>query len=263
VPALSTTAVHSSLWRVPALSTALVQPFSPRGVCPPLHCIRALYSLWRVHIVRCGAGMYPDDDSGCTYHPGQTGWAQVMHSGRDRGTAPAPTCAQVNADRSRRRLCACAADAAATAAGGARGAAGASNETRATNTAGQASAVDGRSVGVGVAIGGGGIALLMIVGWLLWRPSRASSTPASATAPDRRKPTPCDRRKPNSATASSASATASDASVTASDEPTMTVPEVVVVAGEQPRPDAITTVVVEGTPLPSYAKAAALDAAMY
>ena len=23
-------------------------------------------------------GMYRDDDSGCTYHPGQEGWAQVM-----------------------------------------------------------------------------------------------------------------------------------------------------------------------------------------
>ena len=22
--------------------------------------------------------MYPDDDSGCTYHPGQAGWAQVI-----------------------------------------------------------------------------------------------------------------------------------------------------------------------------------------
>ena len=28
------------------------------------------------------SAMYSDDDSGCTYHPGQTGWAQVMHTGR-------------------------------------------------------------------------------------------------------------------------------------------------------------------------------------
>ena len=53
------------------------------------------------------SGMYSDDDAGCTYHPGQTGWAQVMNSGRDTGATPAPTCDVVNADRSRRRVCAC------------------------------------------------------------------------------------------------------------------------------------------------------------
>ena len=44
------------------------------------------------------SGMHSDDDSGCTYHPGQTGWAQVMNSGRDSGATPAPTCDEVNAD---------------------------------------------------------------------------------------------------------------------------------------------------------------------
>ena len=53
------------------------------------------------------SAMYSDDDSGCTYHPGQTGWAQVMHSGLDSGATPAPTCDEVNADPSRRRVCAC------------------------------------------------------------------------------------------------------------------------------------------------------------
>ena len=53
------------------------------------------------------SGMHSDDDSGCTYHPGQTGWAQVMNSGRDSGATPAPTCDEVNADSSRRRVCAC------------------------------------------------------------------------------------------------------------------------------------------------------------
>ena len=55
------------------------------------------------------SGVYSDDDSGCTYHPGQTGWAQVMHSGRDNrpATAAAPTCSEVNGDSSRRRVCAC------------------------------------------------------------------------------------------------------------------------------------------------------------
>ena len=53
------------------------------------------------------AGVYSDDDSGCTYHPGQTGWAQVMHSERDSGTAATPKCDEVNGDSSRRRVCAC------------------------------------------------------------------------------------------------------------------------------------------------------------
>jgi hypothetical protein len=53
------------------------------------------------------SSMHFDDDSGCTYHPGQTGWAQVMNSGHDSGATPAPTCDVVNADSSRRRVCAC------------------------------------------------------------------------------------------------------------------------------------------------------------
>ena len=53
------------------------------------------------------SAMYSDDNSGCTYHPGQTGWAQVMHSGLSSGAPPAPTCDEVNADPSRRRVCAC------------------------------------------------------------------------------------------------------------------------------------------------------------
>ena len=44
---------------------------------------------------------YGDDDSGCTYHPGQSGWAQVM-----RQDGP-PTCDAVNADHARQRVCAC------------------------------------------------------------------------------------------------------------------------------------------------------------
>ena len=52
------------------------------------HCKAVLTDLGMAYQ---SSGMYPDDDSGCTYHPGQTGWAQVMHTGRDQGTAPAPT----------------------------------------------------------------------------------------------------------------------------------------------------------------------------
>ena len=59
------------------------------------------------------SAMYSDDNSGCTYHPGQTGWAQVMHSGLDSGATPAPTCDEVNPDPSRRRVCACKEEAAA------------------------------------------------------------------------------------------------------------------------------------------------------
>jgi len=46
-------------------------------------------------------GRYRDDNSGCTYHPGQTGWFQVMDNGK--GT----TCDARNRDRSRQRVCAC------------------------------------------------------------------------------------------------------------------------------------------------------------
>merc|ERR1740124_1730762 len=57
------------------------------------------------------SGMYRNDDdnraSGCTFRPNQAGnWAQVGNSTRD-GAAPAPTCDEVNADSSRRRVCAC------------------------------------------------------------------------------------------------------------------------------------------------------------
>ena len=53
------------------------------------------------------SGMYPGDDSGCTYYFGQTGWVQVMNSGLDSGATPAPTCDEINRDQSRRRVCAC------------------------------------------------------------------------------------------------------------------------------------------------------------
>ena len=46
-------------------------------------------------------GRYPDDNSGCTYHPGQTGWYQLMDNGKDT------TCEARNADKSRRRVCFC------------------------------------------------------------------------------------------------------------------------------------------------------------
>ena len=41
----------------------------------------------------------PGDTSGCTYHPDQTGWAQL--NGYN------PTCGRVNSDPSRQRVCAC------------------------------------------------------------------------------------------------------------------------------------------------------------
>ena len=53
------------------------------------------------------SGMYSGDDAGCTYYPGLTGFVQVMNTGRDSGATPAPTCDEVNRDRSRRRVCAC------------------------------------------------------------------------------------------------------------------------------------------------------------
>ena len=46
-------------------------------------------------------GQYQDDNSRCMYHPGQTGWYQVMK--KDGPT----TCAEVNTDSSRRRVCMC------------------------------------------------------------------------------------------------------------------------------------------------------------
>jgi len=47
------------------------------------------------------AGQWGDDNSGCTYHPGRSGWAQLMRKDGD------PKCDVVNSDGSRRRLCAC------------------------------------------------------------------------------------------------------------------------------------------------------------
>merc|ERR1712039_136121 len=43
-------------------------------------------------------GEYPDDNSGCTYHPGDQGWYQVMRKDAD------PVCAAVNSDPSRQRV---------------------------------------------------------------------------------------------------------------------------------------------------------------
>ena len=54
------------------------------------------------------AGVYKDDESGCTYHPGQAGWAQVMHPDRDQpGSVPTPQCGEINKDNGRRRVCSC------------------------------------------------------------------------------------------------------------------------------------------------------------
>jgi hypothetical protein len=53
------------------------------------------------------AGTYKDDQSGCTYHGGQTGWVQVMNPGRDEGAAAAPQCDVRNRDSGRMRVCAC------------------------------------------------------------------------------------------------------------------------------------------------------------
>lgn len=94
VAACATRAQECDLPRVTAAAASVAQ-------------CRAVVSALGVTFTK--SGMYPDDDSGCTYHPGQTGWAQVMHTGRDQGTVPAPTCAVVNRDRARRRVCACAA----------------------------------------------------------------------------------------------------------------------------------------------------------
>ena len=45
-----------------------------------------------------GPSGYYDDNSGCTTHPGQGGWAQVYWN---------PTCDEVNSDGNRQRVCAC------------------------------------------------------------------------------------------------------------------------------------------------------------
>jgi len=46
-------------------------------------------------------GQYRDDNSGCSYHPGQTGWYQVLLKNCE------PECSAVNADSARQRVCAC------------------------------------------------------------------------------------------------------------------------------------------------------------
>lgn len=46
-------------------------------------------------------GQYSDDNSGCTYHPGQSGWYQVMRRSGD------PECDAENSDSSRQRICSC------------------------------------------------------------------------------------------------------------------------------------------------------------
>lgn len=46
-------------------------------------------------------GQYADDNSGCTYHPGQMGWYQVMRKDGE------PECSAVNADSQRERVCSC------------------------------------------------------------------------------------------------------------------------------------------------------------
>jgi len=52
-----------------------------------------------------GRGQYPDDNSGCTFHPGQAGWFQVMHKDDE------PECDAENADSNRQRVCSCVPDA--------------------------------------------------------------------------------------------------------------------------------------------------------
>jgi len=46
-------------------------------------------------------GLYGNDDAGCTYHPHQEGWFQVMRRNTE------PQCNVVNADPWRQRVCAC------------------------------------------------------------------------------------------------------------------------------------------------------------
>jgi len=48
-------------------------------------------------------GEYPDDNSGCTYHPAQPGWYQVMRENWDGD----PGCSIVNPDINRQRVCSC------------------------------------------------------------------------------------------------------------------------------------------------------------
>ena len=46
-------------------------------------------------------GTFPDDNSGCTYHPGGTGFYQLMNNGKPT------TCDVKNSDGSRQRVCSC------------------------------------------------------------------------------------------------------------------------------------------------------------
>ena len=46
-------------------------------------------------------GAFSDDNSGCTYHPGGTGWYQLMNNGNPT------TCDVINSDPSRQRVCSC------------------------------------------------------------------------------------------------------------------------------------------------------------
>ena len=48
-------------------------------------------------------GKRDDDNSGCTYHPDQNGWAQIM----DKSGLAEPTCTEISGDPKRQRVCAC------------------------------------------------------------------------------------------------------------------------------------------------------------
>ena len=46
-------------------------------------------------------GTFPDDNSGCTYHPNGNGWYQLMNNGKPT------TCDVKNSDGTRQRVCSC------------------------------------------------------------------------------------------------------------------------------------------------------------
>jgi len=64
----------------------------------PRECRRIIQSLGK-RATR--GGRYRDDNSGCTYFPGQRGWYQVMRRSGD------PECGAKNSDASRQRICSC------------------------------------------------------------------------------------------------------------------------------------------------------------
>jgi hypothetical protein len=64
----------------------------------PWECRRIIRSLGKR---ASRGGRYRDDNSGCTYHPGQGGWYQVMRRSGD------PECDAKNAGGSRQRICSC------------------------------------------------------------------------------------------------------------------------------------------------------------